>query len=75
MPSRMQPEQYAKAILDNVQIGAYPESEEIISSDLPAAALPRVSQHIDQAREDVKVIHCIHPSLPQCARSIATREI
>ena len=60
MPSRITPQQYGKAVLDHVQTGAYPESEELISAHLPPSALPEVSKLIEQAREDVKVCLYIH---------------
>ena len=58
MPSRITPQQYGQALLEHVQTGAYPESEEIVSADFPPSALPQVSKLIEQAREDVKV--CFH---------------
>ena len=61
MPSRITPQQYGQAVLNHVQTGAYPESEEVVSADLPPSALPEISKLIEQAREDVKV--CIHGSL------------
>ncbi len=58
MPSRITSEQYGQAVLEHVQTGTYPESEEVISADIPPSALPEVSKLIEQAREDVKV--CIY---------------
>ncbi len=58
MPSRITPQQYGQAVLEHVQTGVYPESEEVISADFPPSALPEVSKLIEQAREDVKV--CIY---------------
>lgn len=58
MPSRITPQQYGQAVLDHVQTGAYPESEEVVSANLPPSALPEVSKLLEQAREDVKV--CIY---------------
>ncbi len=58
MPSRITPQQYGQAVLEHVQTGVYPESEEVISADFPPSALPKVSKLIEQAREDVKV--CIY---------------
>lgn len=55
MPSRIPSHQYGQAVLDHVQTGAYPESEEVIAAELPPSALPEVSKLIQQAREDVKV--------------------
>ena len=58
MPSRITPQQYGQAVLEHVQTGAYPESEEVVSADLPPSALPEVSKLIEQARENIKV--CIY---------------
>lgn len=55
MPSHITSQQYGQAVLDHVQNGAYPDSEEVISADFPPSALPEVSKLIEQAREDVKV--------------------
>ena len=55
MSSRVTAQQYAQALLDHVQNGTFPESEEVVSAELPASALPAVSKLIEQAREDVKV--------------------
>lgn len=55
MPSPIKPQQCGQAVLEHVQTGAYPESEEVISADLPPSALPEVLKLIEQAQEDVKV--------------------
>lgn len=59
MPSSIDPQIYGQAVLDHIQTGAYPDSEEIISAELPASALPAVSKLIEEAREDVKVRYLI----------------
>ena len=58
MPSRVTPQQYGQAVLEHVQNGAYPDSEEVVSADFPPSALPEVSKLIEQARENIKV--CIY---------------
>ena len=55
MPSHITTQQYSQAVLEHVQTGAYPDSEEVISAEFPPSALPEVSKLIEQAREDVKV--------------------
>lgn len=55
MSSHITPQQYGQAVLEHVQSGAYPDSEEVISAELPASALPEVSKLLEQAKEDVKV--------------------
>ena len=55
MSSRITAQEYAQALLQNVQNGIFPESEEVVSAELPPSALPAVSKLIEQAREDVKV--------------------
>ena len=55
MSSRITPQQYSQAVLEHVQSGAYPESEDLVSAELPPSALPEVSKFIEQARENVKV--------------------
>ena len=55
MSSKIAPQQYAQALLDHVQNGTFPESEEVVSAELSPSALPAVSKLIEQAREDAKV--------------------
>ena len=55
MPSPTSHESYAQAILDHLQTGAYPEEENIVSAELPAAGLPVVEKLIEQSRRDLEV--------------------
>jgi len=55
MPSNITAQQYGQAVLDHVQTGAYPESEEVIANDLPPSALADVSSVIQRARSDLRV--------------------
>lgn len=55
MTSQIDSHKYGQAVLEHVQRGAYPESEEIISAELPSSVLPQVTKLIEEAREDVKV--------------------
>ena len=55
MPSHISDHQYGQAVLNSVQSGTYPESEEIIAAEIPSSALPTILKLVDQAREDVKV--------------------
>ncbi|KAI9660874.1 MAG: ribosome biogenesis protein ytm1 [Trizodia sp. TS-e1964] len=54
MPPQANYHQLGNAILQSVQNGAYPESEDIVSADLPSAALPAVIGLVEQAAEDLK---------------------
>lgn len=54
MPPNNTSLQYAQAVFDHVQNGAYPE-EELISAQLPSSALPEIAKLIQQAKEDVQV--------------------
>lgn len=55
MPPQITSHQYGQAVLEHVQSGAYPESEEVISAELPPSTLPEVSKLVEQAKENVKV--------------------
>jgi protein transport protein DSL1/ZW10 len=55
MPSHISDHEFGQAIVDSVCNGSYPESEEVVSAELPQSALPTILKLIDQAREDVKV--------------------
>lgn len=55
MPSQISHREYAEAVLNSVGSGAFPESEEVTSGDLPPSALPTALNLIDEARDDVKV--------------------
>ena len=73
MPSRITSQQYGQAVLEHVQTGAYPESEDVVSADFPPSALPEVSKLIEQALEDVKV--CIHGRSTCIAKHLITENI
>lgn len=55
MPSHISDHQYGQAVVESVYNGTYPESEELISANLPQSALPVILNRVDQALEDVKV--------------------
>ncbi|KAH0563008.1 hypothetical protein GP486_002428 [Trichoglossum hirsutum] len=57
MQSQISDEQLGEAVLKSVQYGVYPDSEEVISADVPASALPVVLGILDSARDDVKLTH------------------
>ena len=59
MPSAVSDCHYAQAVLDSVQNGSYPESEEVIAAELPPKAIPSVLKLLAQARNEVKV--CLWP--------------
>ena len=61
MPSHTSDRQYGQAIVDSVYNGSYPESEEIVSGDLPQSALPTILELVDKAREEVKVGSSFYP--------------
>lgn len=55
MPPKASDEALADAVIQNVEFGAYPDSEDVISADLPASALPRLLDTIQKARDEVTV--------------------
>lgn len=55
MPSNSLDQHHGQALLDSIQNGSYPESEEVISADLPSTAIPDILKLLKQAREDVEV--------------------
>jgi protein transport protein DSL1/ZW10 len=59
MPSQIPDEQLGEAVLKSVQHGVYPDSEEVISADIPASALPVVLGFLNRARDDIKVATCL----------------
>ncbi|KAL9126076.1 MAG: hypothetical protein Q9217_004820 [Psora testacea] len=54
MPLPIHSQQYGEVILDHVRMGVCTVPEDVVSSELPPSALPKVSTLIKQAREDVK---------------------
>jgi hypothetical protein len=48
-------EELSQAILQQVEYGAYPESENVASAEIPPAALPALLDAVDKAREGVQV--------------------
>ena len=63
---------YGQALLGNVQNGNYPESEEVISAELPPAALVSILELLKQARSDVKVCAFLWETHKVCAETVAT---
>lgn len=55
MPSQISHREDAESVSNSVRSGAFPESEGVISGDLPPSALPTVLNLIDEARDDIKV--------------------
>jgi hypothetical protein len=55
MQSQISNEQLGEAVLKSVQYGVFPDSEEVISADVTASALPVVLGVLDGARDDLKV--------------------
>ena len=60
MPSQILHREYAQAVLESVRSGAIPDSEEVISAELPPSAIPTVLKLIDEACENVKVRIQLH---------------
>lgn len=55
MPSGTSASQLGKAVLDSVQNGTYPDSEDIISADFPSSAFSQALELLDNARAEIKV--------------------
>ncbi len=55
MPKPFTDDQYGQALFESAQSGAYPESEELVSAELPSSALPGIVKLLEKGREDVKV--------------------
>lgn len=55
MPQHFSDDQYGRAVFESVQSGAYPESEKLVSAELPSPALPKIIELVEKACEDVKV--------------------
>jgi centromere/kinetochore protein ZW10 len=47
--------QLCQSVLDFVTQSAYPDSEDVIASELPASALPEALHSISRAREQAEV--------------------
>ena len=56
----------ADAVLQHAEYGAYPESEEVVSAELPTTALPAVLEIVERAKEDVKV--CYSMTIYSCSK-------
>ncbi|KAI9871219.1 MAG: ribosome biogenesis protein ytm1, partial [Pleopsidium flavum] len=55
MPSQVPDEQLAQAVLRSAKDGVYPDSEEVITAEVPPTTLPILLQLLDKAREEVKI--------------------
>lgn len=51
------PEALTDAILQSVQHGGYPDSEDVAPAELSAETLPPLLQALDSARDDIKVVY------------------
>ncbi|KAF1984495.1 hypothetical protein K402DRAFT_447537 [Aulographum hederae CBS 113979] len=54
MPSPNQHEDLAQAVLQSVELGAYPESEHVASAELPPEGLSVLLEAVGEARDEVK---------------------
>jgi protein transport protein DSL1/ZW10 len=54
MPPKPPAEVLADAVIRNVEHGIYPDSEDVVSAELPSSALPRLLDTIQKARDEVK---------------------
>ncbi|KAL8843610.1 MAG: hypothetical protein Q9170_000114 [Blastenia crenularia] len=68
MPTSTPSNQLGKAVLDSVQNGTYPDSEDIISAELSPSALFQALELFEHARDDVK--NCIRTSSKETAQDI-----
>ncbi|KAF2098527.1 hypothetical protein NA57DRAFT_38787 [Rhizodiscina lignyota] len=53
MPPKASDEALADAVIQNVEFGTYPDSEDVISAELPASALPQLLDTIQKARDEI----------------------
>lgn len=44
-----------QAVIQSVELGAYPESEDVVAAELPASVLPALLSDLQKARDQVKV--------------------
>jgi centromere/kinetochore protein ZW10 len=49
----------SKALIASIRYGSYPESEEVISSDITSSALPIVLEQLKVAKDDLHVRKCV----------------
>ncbi|KAL8943632.1 MAG: hypothetical protein Q9216_000920 [Gyalolechia sp. 2 TL-2023] len=54
MPPDISASQLGRAVLDSVQNGTYPDSEDIISADFPSSAFSQALELLDDARGEIK---------------------
>ena len=55
MPSQVSDQQLGDAILESVDHGAFPQSEDVASAQVSSAALPKLMEMVGRAREEKKV--------------------
>jgi centromere/kinetochore protein ZW10 len=55
MSSPISDQALGEAILQAVQHGAFPQSEDVASAPVPAEALPKLLEAIKKAQDDIKV--------------------
>ncbi|KAF2644286.1 hypothetical protein P280DRAFT_421130 [Massarina eburnea CBS 473.64] len=54
MPSQVSDQQLGDAVLESVQHGSFPQSEDVASAEVSSAALPKLLEVVGRAREDTR---------------------
>ena len=55
MPTQVSDEDLGDAILQSVEYGSFPQSEDVASATVSSNALPKLLEVVGRAREDTKV--------------------
>jgi hypothetical protein len=67
MSTKASDQELASSILEFVESGAYPESDNVVSTELSSAALPVILDVVGKAESDLKVgthrTQCMHRNI------------
>jgi hypothetical protein len=74
--------QLSAAILSSICDGSFPDSEDVLTAELPATALPSILREVSEARQQLEVRQCIKNAGPcqadesfnSSTRSVASAE-
>lgn len=48
---------FSAAIISSIKEGSFPDSEDVLTAELPATALPSILEEVSEARQQLEVEH------------------
>jgi hypothetical protein len=64
MTASVRDHELSAAILSSIREGSFPDSEDVLTAELPATALPTILGEVSDARQQLEVRQCIKNAEP-----------